>query len=159
MSTTLLLSSPRNIENKDVLKLSYEYIRGLTEGEGCFTFCSVPTGKKLPTFILSMSERDKDLLKLVRDTLGLRNRIYQYTRRLRRDKYNHAPMCVLIVRDFGQIKNIIVPLFYKKLRGHKAKQFEIWLEKMGNDPIVQENYQFIYKIHKAGFYDKNLKFI
>ena len=50
-------------------------------------------------------------------------------------------------------------LFYKKLKGNKGRQFEQWLEKIGNDPAVPDSYKFIYKIYKAGFYDKNPKFL
>lgn len=145
--------------------LSYEYIRGLIAGEGCFSFCNVPVlGKngrkiKIPAFILQMSQQDKDLVHFVKETMGIRNRIYEYGPRARKDSYNRQGMVTLIVRDFGQIKNIIVPFFYKKLVGFKAKQFEDWLENIGNDPDVKENYRFIYKIYKAGFYDKNPKFL
>ena len=149
------------MENK---KLSYDYIRGLIAGEGCFSFCTVPTlgksGKrlKIPAFILQMSKQDKDLIYLVKEKMGLRNRIYEYGPRKTKDMFNRQGMIILNVRDFGQLKNIVVPFFYKKLIGFKAKQFEDWLEKIGNDPNVQENYRFIYKIYKAGFYDKNPKF-
>lgn len=132
--------------------LSYEYIRGLTAGEGCFSFCNVPVlGKngrkiKIPAFILQMSQQDKDLVHSVKETMGIRNRIYEYGPRVRKDSYNRQGMVTLIVRDFGQLKNIVVPFFYKKLIGFKAKQFEDWLENIGNDPDVKENYRFIYKI-------------
>lgn len=143
---------------------SYEYIRGLIAGEGCFSFCTVPVigknGKRLkvPAFILQMSQQDKNLVYLVKETMGLRNRIYEYKARATKDLYNRQGMVVLIVRDFGQLKNIVVPFFHKKLIGFKAEQFENWLEDIGNDPNVQERYRFIYEIYKAGFYDKNPKF-
>lgn len=148
-------------------KLSFEYIRGLVDGEGCFTFCSVinrgsngkSIKKKLPAFSLQMSMRDKELLCLVRDTLGLRNRIYEYKSWLKKDKYNRQSMTILIVRDLGQLKNIIVPLFYEKLRGYKRIQFLEWIEKMGTDPDVPENYRLIYNMVKTGFYDRNRKFV
>lgn len=144
-------------------QLSYEYIRGITEGEGCFTFCAVGTResgrKKLPAFVLAMNKRDKELLAKVKEALGLKNKVYEYGPRFRKDGYKRGGMAVLIVRDFGQLKNIIVPLFYKKLRGNKAKQFEEWLEKIGTDPVVSDTYKFIYKIYKAGFYDRNPKFL
>ncbi len=143
-------------------KLSYEYIRGLVEGEGCFTFCSVfrnANSEKrrfiIPTFALGMNERDRELLIMVKNTLKLRNKINTYPPRERRDGYKRGAMSHLIVRDFGQLKNIIVPLFHKKLKGNKGKQFEQWLEKIGNDPTVPDSYKFIYKIYKAGFYDRN----
>lgn len=149
------------MENKHI---SYDYIRGLVAGEGCFSFCTIPVfgkdGKrlKIPAFMLQMSKQDKNLIYLVKEKMGLRNRIYEYKPRIDRHSSNRQGMIVLNVRDFGQLKNIVVPFFYKKLIGFKAKQFEEWLEKIGNDPDVQENYRFIYKIYKAGFYDKNPKF-
>ena len=145
--------------------LSYNYVRGLIAGEGCFSFCTAlgfnKKGKKLkvPAFMLQMSQQDKELVYLVKETMGLHNRIYEYGPRTKKDSYNKQGMIILIVRDFGQLKNIIVPFFYKKLVGFKAKQFEDWLENIGNDPDVQENYRFIYKIYKAGFYDRNPKFL
>ena len=138
-------------------KLSNEYIRGLIEGEGCFTFCSVAFGgnkKLLPAFVLAMSSQDEDLIKKVRDSLGLRNKVYSYKARERKDGYKRQGMAMFLVRDVGQIKNIIVPLFYKKLNGYKAKQFELWMERIKSDPLVPESYKFIYRIYKSGFYDK-----
>lgn len=141
-------------------KLSYEYIRGLVAGEGCFTFCGIGRGFKVPAFVISMSKQDRDLIFLIKKTLALRNRIYEYEPRTNaKDSYARQGMTVLIVRDFGQLKNIIVPLFYKKLVGNKAKQFEIWLEKIGTDPAIPESFRFIHRLHKIGFYEKNPKFL
>ena len=144
-------------------ELSYEYIRGLTEGEGCFSFCTIGWSSKpkikIPTFVIGMSRRDKELLLKVKEALKLRNKVYEYGPRIRKDGYKRNGTAILIIRDIGQLKNIIVPLFYKKLRGNKAKQFSEWLEKIGSDPDVPRSYKFIYKIYKAGFYDKNPKYI
>ncbi|MBI2623286.1 MAG: hypothetical protein HYW65_01800 [Candidatus Liptonbacteria bacterium] len=138
------------------MELSYEYIRGVVEGEGCFTF-SKSNGRKIPAFAIRMHIRDKSLICAIRDTLGLRNKVYVYDYQAK-DRIERAPQATLIVREFGQLKNIIVPFFYKRLRGNKRNQFELWLEKIGNDPSVPESFKFIYKIYKAGFYDKNPKF-
>ena len=114
---------------------NYDYIRGLVAGEGCFTFCSIKntgTKKQLPTFLINMSRRDKVLLEKTRDVLGLKNKIYEYPPRTAKDGYKRDGMVLLIVRDIGQIKNIIVPLFYKKLIGYKSIQFNEWMERIGN---------------------------
>jgi len=109
-------------------KLSYEYIRGLTEGEGTFTFStSHKLRRKVPAFALRMHVRDKGLLEIVRDSMGLKNKIYEYDYK-RNDGYKRGPQAILIVREFGQLKNIIVPFFYKRLKGNKGKQFNDWLE-------------------------------
>lgn len=147
--------------------ISYEYIRGLVEGEGSFTYCTntykSPSGKvrrnKIPTFTLAMHERDLALIEQVRDAMGIKNKIYLNKNNHHKDGYNHGQMMMLIVREIGNIKNIIVPFFYKRLHGYKAKQFEDWLEMMGTDPEVTNGFKFIYKIYKAGFYDRNPRFL
>lgn len=64
--------------------MSYEYIRGLIDGEGCFSFCTIgykgERKLRIPAFILSMSKRDEDLIYLVRDRLKIRNKIYENKR-------------------------------------------------------------------------------
>jgi hypothetical protein len=69
-----------------IKEISYDYIRGLVDGEGCFTFCSIKSNglkKQLPAFVISMSERDEKLIGLVKEKLKLRNRIYKYKKRNR----------------------------------------------------------------------------
>ncbi|TSC59765.1 MAG: hypothetical protein LiPW15_785 [Parcubacteria group bacterium LiPW_15] len=151
---------------KQIQKISHDYIRGLVDGEGCFTFCTTKyitaSGKtvikKIPTFSIAMNERDLPLILAVRDGLGLKNKIYTNKNNHHRDGYKRGKLSMLIVREFGNLKNVVVPFFYKKLHGYKGTQFSDWLEAIGNDPDVPESFKFIYKIYKAGFYDKNPKF-
>lgn len=139
-------------------KLSYEFIRRFVEGKGTFTFSSnSKIHRKVPAFAIKTSIINKELLEKIRDSMGLKNTIYDYNHQ-RNDGYKRRPQAMLIVRELGQLKNIIVPFFYKKLKGNKEKQFKQWLTKIGSDPDVPETYKFIYKIYKAGFYDKNPKF-
>ncbi len=141
-------------------EITNEYIRGLVEGEGCFTFCSANyRGDKrmIPTFLLGLNRRDKDLLIKIRDSLRLRNKVYEYPPRIRKDGYKRGGMAILIVRDIGQIKNIIVPLFYRKLNGYKAVQFDIWLERIGSDPLVPKSYKLIHRLYNSGFYENNFR--
>ncbi|MDO8664658.1 MAG: LAGLIDADG family homing endonuclease [Candidatus Liptonbacteria bacterium] len=140
-------------------KLSYEFIRGFVESKGTFTFSSNnKIRRKIPAFAIKTSVRNRDLLEKIKDSMGLENRIYEYNHQ-RNDGYKRSPQAMLIVREFGQLKNIVVPFFYKKLKGDKGKQFEQWLEKIGSDPEIPKTFRFIYKIYKAGFYDKNPKFL
>ncbi len=138
-------------------KLSYEYIRGLTEGEGTFTFCN-SGHRKIPAFTIKMHVRDKKLLEAVRDVLGLKNKVYQY-HYPGNDGSARGPQAMLIVREIGNLKDVIIPLFAKKLAGNKGKQFDAWIEKIWEDPDVPRAYKLIYKIYKSGFYDRNPKFI
>lgn len=138
--------------------LPYDYIRGLVEGEGTFTFSSAKKlRRKVPAFALKMHIRDKLLLEEVKDTLGLRNKVYEYNHQ-RNDGIKRGPQAMLIVREIDQLKNIIVPFFYKQLRGNKRKQFNDWVFKIGNDPEVPVSYKVIYQSYKNGFYDENIFF-
>ena len=146
--------------------ISYEYIRGLIEGEGSFSFSTttrrLTTGEikrtKIPTFAIGMHERDEPLLLLVRDTLGLTNRVYNY-QQSNKDGINRGRKAFLIVREIGGLKNIIIPLFYNRLVGHKGIQFKEWLENIGKEPMVSAGYGILYRLHANGYYAKNPKFI
>jgi|SRR3989344_2141022 len=133
-------------------EITHEYIRGLVEGEGSFTFSS-SGHRKIPSFQIRMHIRDKVLLEKMRDFLKLRNRIYTYHYPGKDNK--RGPQAVLIVREFGNLKNIIIPLFYESLIGHKSSQFADWLEKIGSDSSVPQNYKLLYRLHKSGFYSRN----
>jgi hypothetical protein len=146
--------------------LSYDYIRGLIGGEGSFTFSTTPkkdkegtiiSRSKIPTFAISMHERDVDLIIKIRDTLGLTNKVYIYNNN-QKDSHTRGRKALLTVREFSQLKNIIVPFFYNKLQGYKAIQFNEWLEKIGSDTDVSKHFKLIYRLHKSGFYINNSKF-
>lgn len=148
-------------------KISYEYIRGLIEGEGSFTFTSnsrknslgkITARVKIPAFTIGMHERDEDLLCAVRDMMGLSNRVYNY-KSSNKDGYNRGRKAFLIVREIGNLKNIVVPFFYDRLVGYKGVQFNKWINDIGNDPEVPESYKIIYRLHKNGYYKKNPKFL
>src|SRR3989304_2719995 len=150
------------MENKTI---SDEYLRGLVEGEGCFTFCNIPvmgkTGKKfvLPAFTIQMHERDKSLIELLKIRLGLKNKIYVYKVRALMEKskiYRRGPMAKLIVRDVASLKNKIVPFFYKKLHGNKGKQMIEWIEDIGARDDMPENYKIIHRLHLYGYFDKKV---
>lgn len=146
--------------------ISNEYIRGLVEGEGCLTFSSSykkdKLGRKIkmkiPAFAIGMHERDEQLLNLVKGKMRLSNRVYNY-KNIGSDHIKRGRKAFLIVREFGALKNIIIPFFYKRLKGHKGKQFLEWLENIGKDPEVPKSYKLLHQLHKCGFYDKNPKFL
>lgn len=142
--------------------ISYEYIRGLVEGEGCFTF--YPGWKKkngikikIPAFVIAMHERDLKLFLMIKNALGLRNRIY-FRKPSIKDGYKRGNTVVLVVREFDQLKDIIIPFFYKKLKGYKGAQFMEWMEKIGTDPNISNRYKSLYRLYKWGIYDKLPKF-
>ena len=143
--------------------ISFEYIRGLIDGEGCFTFCPgwrKKDGKKskVPAFVLSMHERDQRLIEMVRNKLELKNKVYNYKSTMN-DGYKRGRRSTLMVREFDQLKDIIIPLFYKKLHGYKNRQFIQWLEKIGSDPDVNDRFKSLYRLYAWGIYDNNPKFV
>lgn len=143
-----------------VRKLSYEYIRGLIEGEGTFTFTTANYKNKkvkIPAFQIRMHTRDKELIKAVRNFLGLKNKVYIY-HYPGKDGSKRGPQAMLIVRERGSLRNIIIPFFYNKLIGHKAIQFNEWIEKIGTDPMVSPGYKFLYILHQNGHFLKNNKY-
>ena len=128
-------------------KISDDYIRGLVEGEGTFTFSPSKTkyGRvKIPAFSIKMHIRDKALIEKVRDKLGLKNRVYVYHHK-GNDGANRGPQAMLIVREINNLKDVIVPFFYRKLKGNKAKQFDEWIHKIWKDSEVPHSYKLIYK--------------
>ena len=139
-------------------KLTYDYIKGLVEGEGNFTFSTIKKRKRrVPAFQLKMHVRDAGLITAVRDTMGLTNKIYIYDHP-GHDGAKRQPYVLLIVREIGNLKNIVVPFFYNRLVGSKGSQFDNWLDTIGHDPWIPESYKVIYRLHKNGYYRKNPKF-
>jgi len=152
-----------------MMEISNDYIRGLVEGEGSFTFSTTRkrvdgTRYKLPAFVISLHIRDKNLLQMIRDKLGLKSKIYYKVPGVNIQnaktgaKYLSARQAILIVRDFKQLKDIIIPFFYKKLKGYKGQQFMEWLEKIGHDPEVSDRFRSLYRLYKLGAYDTNPQF-
>jgi len=151
------------------MEISNEYIRGLVEGEGSFTFSTTRkkvdgTRYKLPAFVISLHIRDKHLLQMIRDKLGLKSKIYYKIPMVNIQnaktgvKYLSERQAILVVRDFQQLKDIIIPFFYKKLKGYKSEQFTEWIEKIGNDSEISDRFKSLYRLYKWGMYDKLPKF-
>lgn len=108
-------------------RISEDYIRGLIEGEGHFGVDRKRNGERIPSFLITMHPRDKELLEAIRDYLGINNPVYVYdyqSRGYATGKYR----AMLIIRDLSTLKNKIVPFFNKKLLGYKGTQFKWWLD-------------------------------
>lgn len=164
-------SHKSNKDESHFALLSDEYIRGLVEGEGCFTFCTIPDYKnppqklKIPTFVIQMHERDKGLIEAMRNRLCLKqNRIYVYkmgwllTHNYDMSKtreYKRGNSARVVIRDLGSLKNRVIPMFYKRLHGYKGAQFAEWLEKIGANDTVPERYKLLHRLYKSGFWDRN----
>jgi hypothetical protein len=145
------------------MAISADYIRGLIEGEGCFTFCKMSKANrsgiryKIPTFLIQMHERDRYLIEEVKRYLGVRDKVY-ILKAFTKDGYNRGNTARLMVRDFGELRDSIIPFFHRKLIGYKGKQFVNWLEKIGNDPEIHPDYKVFYSLYKRGYFDKFKEF-
>jgi len=151
--------------NRD--KITKEYIRGIIESKGVFTFYtnSYATKKgivkrKIPAFVLELNEKDIRLLEEMRNHLCLKHRIYKTKQPALisdsgagRRAYPRSPKVRLCVRDFVSLKNIILPLLYKELIGYKGILFEEWLERIGKEENIPDDYRLIYRLYKSGFYE------
>src|SRR3989338_3083052 len=104
-----------------------------------------------------MASRDKELLEMIREALGKKNRVYIYNHK-KKDGSKRLPQAMLIIREMGSLKNVIVPLFYKKLKGDKSRQFEEWISKIESDTFVPKLYKLIPILYRSGFYEKINKF-
>lgn len=123
------------------MKALPDYIKTIVESKGKFIFYK-KDGKKMPAFRLAMRLKDKEKLEIVKNTLGLRNKVYGYEK-----KGESGSKTILIVRDFGQIKNIIIPFFKNILDGEKRYEFKEWIEKMGSEE-VDKRYRLINRLYK-----------
>lgn len=154
-----------NVKRETMNVISDDYLRGLVEGEGCFTFCSVPNIKdpsrklQIPTFVIEMHERDHVLIEKIREKLAPKNKIYNYKKlglRTHTSKvYKRGHTSRVMVRSLGYLKNKVVPFFYNKLVGNKSVQFTAWLEKIGSNSNVPENYKILYRLYKSGYWERN----
>jgi len=140
-------------------EISTEYARGLIEGSGLFTFTHKQIidnrGTLIPTFQLKMGVENKELIQGVKDRMGLKNKVYEYSHQ-GKDGSKRKPYALLIVRDVDGLKNKTIPFLYKKLVGPKADQLEEWLELIGSEKMVPERYKVIYRLHKNGYYKRNI---
>ena len=101
-------------------KLSLDYIAGLIEGEGCFTWTFQNHTTWVPIFSIKMNYRDKELLKNIAFSLGLDNKIYEYT-------HQNRHYALLIVRDKKSLLFKVIPAIRGSLHGYKKIQMENWV--------------------------------
>ena len=101
---------------------------------------------------------------MVRDKMGLKNKLYCRIPRVNIQnaktgkKYLSERQAILVVRDFEQLRDIIIPFFYKKLAGYKGIQFMEWLGRIGTDPGISDRFKSLFRLYKLGVYDNDPKF-
>ncbi len=137
-------------------KLSAEYITGLVDGEGSFTFYirnpednsyRIRRVKAEPRFYLKLIEKDKKILYKLKDYFGCGNVYFQKDRRL-----NHQNCYRYEVANRKHLEEIIIPFFKKNGLKLQSKQndFEIFCKlmemiKSGNH-LTKNGLQKMYRI-------------
>ncbi len=137
-------------------KLSAEYITGLVDGEGSFTFYirnpednsyRIRRVKAEPRFYLKLIEKDKKILYKLKDYFGCGNVYFQKDRRL-----NHQNCYRYAVANRKHLEEIIIPFFKKNGLKLQSKQndFEIFCKlmemiKSGNH-LTKNGLQKMYRI-------------
>jgi len=108
-------------------KLSLDFIAGLIAGEGYFGWAK--QGKKqqkVAVFQIRMHYNDKNLVFAVKNTLGLKEPVYEYHHQDKKNKSLWRHYVKLIIRRREVIKKIIIPAFDGRLYGLKEEQFNQW---------------------------------
>ena len=113
---------------------SFEFIAGLLTGIGAFLWVK-QKNSEVPVFQLKMQAGDHELLKLIKDKLGIKESIHKYIHQRR--EYS-----LLLIRSRRTIENTLIPIFDGRLFGQKATQFELWKKK-----YYEKKLEFVYKKH------------
>ena len=123
--------------------LSLDFIAGLIVGEGTFYWDKHKSNKYIiPVFALRFHIRDFDLLINVKYSLGLSERVYEYT-------HGGRHYAFLIVRSFDGLKRIIENI-YPRLTGYKKEQFSKWFHRF-NDKDIKKINGSLYEIFRSKF--------
>lgn len=115
------------LEITNTKKLSLDFIAGLISGQGYFSWVSQKKGQqKIAVFQLRMHYNDKNLIFAIKNTLGLKEPIYEYNYQDQKKPSLWRHSVLLLVRKREVIKKIIIPAFDNRLYGLKEIQFNQW---------------------------------
>lgn len=98
-----------------------DFIAGLISVEGAFMWVK-QNNTEIPVFQLKMHKSERSLVELVRDGLGLSEKVHAY-------HHNERDYVLLLVRSKKSIEDIIIPALTGRLLGTRAAQFYLWKEK------------------------------
>lgn len=115
--------------------LSLDFIAGLVAGEGSFMWIK-QGGSEIPVFQLKMHALERPLFEMVKETLGLKEKIYEYN-------HQNRHYVVILVRKRTSIEDTIIPSFENRLYGLKKIQFDEWKNK-----FFERKTLYKYKIKK-----------
>lgn len=133
------------------LNLSKDWAYGFLSSSGRLGFYCNSKKEKIPSFIVKTGPEKHAMLILAAKIIGLRNKIYFYKYKQGKKNYFQA---LLIVRDVGQLKNIIIPIFLKLMFVAKQVNLEDWMEEIIKNKAIPERYKVLYRIYRSRFYSK-----
>jgi|GEM_PF-1257603 len=140
---------PKIPETTNTKKLSLDFIAGLVTGGGYFGWVNYnTTNQKMAVFQLRMRYNDKNLIFSVKNTLGLKESVYEYNYQDQKKPSLWRHQVLLLVRRREVIKKIIIPAFDGRLCGLKEKQFNEWK----NEFFKREkewSYRYVEKLPKG----------
>ncbi len=139
---------PKIPEITNTKKLSLDFIAGLITGEGYFSWINYnATNQKIAVFQLRMHYNDKDLVFAVRNTLKLKEPVYEYNYQDQKKLSLWRHQALLLVRRRETIKKIIIPAFDGRLSGLKEIQFNQW-KKEFSEQEKKWRYHYVERLPK-----------
>ncbi len=143
-----LESMVKILQTVNTKQLSLDFIAGLITNAGYFGWTSQNKGKqKVAIFQLQMPYENKDLVLAVRNTLGLKEPVYEYNYQDKKNPLLWRHQVKLLVRRREVIKKIIIPAFEGRLSGLKEKQFNQW-KKEFSEQEKKWRYHYIERLPK-----------
>jgi len=136
------------LEITNTKKLSLEFVAGIITSQGYFGWVKQNKGKqKVAVFQVRMNYKDKDLLFSIRNSLGLKEAVYEYGRQNKNKTHQRQHISLLLVRRREVIKKIIIPAFDGRLYGLKEKQFNQWKKEFSEQEKIWR-YHYVEKLPK-----------
>lgn len=140
---------PKIPEITNTKELSLNFIAGLITAGGYFGWASQgKKGQKVAVFQVQMHYNDRELVFAIRNTLGLKEPIYEYNHQDRKKSSLKRHYVRLLVRRREVIKKIIIPAFEGRLYGLKGKQFNQWKQEFSKQE-KDWKYHYIEKLPKS----------
>jgi len=114
---------------KETFLPSLDYIAGVVETSGSFFW--VKSGKKEnPVFHIKLIGKERAILELISQKLGLGGGVYEYL-------HGGRHYALLIVRKRSVIERVIIPTFDQRLLGTKKIQFEAWRDRFNRQQLAK----------------------
>ncbi len=113
---------------------SYDFIAGLLTSTGSFLWVK-QKNSEVPVFQLKMQANEYELLELIKQRLGIKEVVHEYT-------HQNRTYSLLMIRSRRTIETVLIPIFDGRLFGQKQVQFDLWKKK-----YFEKKLEFVYKKH------------